>query len=173
MAILTGLWHRLSSSLPWVYLSLFLLRGVARPGHGLGSISQCRRDLCQGLVVHLWLRGLTRRVGMRLIQVTRSLLVAMSPPVLLTLGRKDAVLVSTPDVSRSSASSSCSSPVFQVGMLFKFFISGEALHLTGLCLIWFGFTIFRLGPILPCSTTSSSLMSRWLPLIIPLFKRGG
>ena len=32
-----------------------------------------------------------------------------------------------------------------------FLINGEALHLTGLCLIWFGVTIFRLGPILPCS----------------------
>ena len=37
MAVLTGLWHRLSSSLLWVCLSLFLLRMVARPGHGLGS----------------------------------------------------------------------------------------------------------------------------------------
>ena len=31
-----------------------------------GSISWCRRDLYQGLVVLLWLRGLTCRVGMRL-----------------------------------------------------------------------------------------------------------
>ena len=30
-------------------LGLFLLRGVTRPDHGLGSISQYRRDLCQGL----------------------------------------------------------------------------------------------------------------------------
>ena len=46
-------------------------RGVARPDHGLGSISQYRRDLCQGLcqglVGHLCLRGLTWSVGMRLI----------------------------------------------------------------------------------------------------------
>ena len=57
LAILTGLWCRLSNSLPWVCLRLFPLRGVARPGHGLGSISQSERDLClglcQGLVVHL------------------------------------------------------------------------------------------------------------------------
>ena len=91
MAILTGLWHRLSSNLPWICLSLFLLRGVARPGHNLGSISWCRRDLCQGLVVHLWLRGFTWRVGMRLIKVARSLLVAVSPPVLLKLGGKGSV----------------------------------------------------------------------------------
>ena len=33
MTILIGHWCRLGSSLPWVCLSLFLLRGVARPGH--------------------------------------------------------------------------------------------------------------------------------------------
>ena len=120
MAVLTGLWHRLSS-IPWVCFSIFLLGGVAKPGHKLGSISWCRRDLCQGLVVHLWLRGLTWRVGMRLIQVARSLLVAVSPPVLPLLGGKGPMGVGAPDVSWSSDSSSCSSAVFQVGMLFKFF----------------------------------------------------
>ena len=50
-----------------------------------------------------------------------NLLVAMSPPVLPTLGGKRSVGVSAPDVSWSSASSSSSSAVFQVGMLFKFF----------------------------------------------------
>ena len=68
MAVLIGLWHRLTL---WVCFSLFLLKGVARPDHRLGSISQYRRDLCQGLcqglVGHLWLRGLTWRVGMGLI----------------------------------------------------------------------------------------------------------
>ena len=121
MFILTGLWHRHSSRLLWVCLSLFHLRGVAKPGQGLSSILWCRRDLCQGLVVHLWLRGLIWRVGMRLIQVTRSLLVAVSPPVLLTLGEKESMGVGTPDVSWSSASSSSSSAVFQLGILFKFF----------------------------------------------------
>ena len=38
---------------------------------------------------HLWLRGLPWSVGMRLVQVARSLLVAVSPPVLLRLGDKD------------------------------------------------------------------------------------
>ena len=33
----------------------------------------------------------------------------------------------------------------------NFLISGEVLHPTGLCLIWFGATIFSLDPILPCS----------------------
>ena len=90
--------------------------------------SQYRRDLCQGLcqdlVGHLWLRGLTWSVGMRLIQVARNLLVAVSPPVLLRLGERGAMGVSAPDVpypSASSASSSSTSAAFQVGMLFKFF----------------------------------------------------
>ena len=121
MAVLTGLWHRLSSSLLCVCLNLFLLRGVARPGHRLSSISWCRRDLCHGLVVLPWLRGLTWRVGMRLFQVERVLQVAVSPLVLLTLGGKGSVGVSAPDVSWSSASPSSLSAVFQVGMLFKFF----------------------------------------------------
>ena len=121
MAVLTALWYRLSSSLLWVCLSLFPLRGVARPGHRLGSISRWSRDLCQGLVVLLWLRGLTWQVGMRLIQLARSLLDVMPPQVLLTLGGKGSLGVGTPDVSWSSASSSSSSAVFQVGMLFKFF----------------------------------------------------
>ena len=46
MAILIGHCHRL---ILWVCLSLFLLKGVARPDHGLGSNSQYRRDLCQAL----------------------------------------------------------------------------------------------------------------------------
>ena len=128
MAILIGLWHRLIISLLWVCRSLFLLRGVASPDHGLGSISQYRRDLCQGLcqglVGLLWLRGLTWSVGMRLIQVARSLLGAVSSPVLLRLGERGAMEVGTSNVlesSVSSASLSSTSATFQVGMLFKFF----------------------------------------------------
>ena len=109
-------------------LSVFLLRGLARPDHRLGSNSQYRRDLCQGqcqgLVGHLFLRGLTCRVGMRLIQVARSLLVAVYPPVLLSLEEGGGMGVGAPDVpeaSTSSASSSSTSETFQVGMLFKFF----------------------------------------------------
>ena len=98
-------------------LSLSLLRGVARPGHGLGSISQCRRDLCQDLVVLPWQRGLTWRQGMQLIQVARSLLVAVSPPVLLILGGKGSMGVSAHDVSQSSVSSSSSSAVFFFGLV--------------------------------------------------------
>ena len=137
MAILIGLWYRL---ILWLCLSLFLLRGVASPDHGLGSNSQCRRELCQGLcwglVGHLCLTGLTWRVGMRPIWVARSLLVAVSLPVLLIQEEKGALGVGTPDVpepSTSSASSSSTSATFQVGMLFKFLINGEALHPSGLC----------------------------------------
>ena len=45
-------------------LSLFPLREVAKPGQRLGSISLCKRGLCEGLVVPLWLRGLTWQVGL-------------------------------------------------------------------------------------------------------------
>ena len=155
----------------------FLLTGVARPDHGLSSNSQDRKDLCQGLchglVGHLCLRGLTWRVGMRLIQVARSLLVAASPPVLLSLEEKGvwelALLV-------------CQSPqllqpphhlhlqLFRLVCFSTFLINGEALHPTGLCLILFRVTIFSLGPILPCSMTSGTLMSRQQQLIIQLFR---
>ena len=64
---------------------------------------------------------------MRLVQVARSLLVAVSPPVLLILGGKGPIGVGTPDVSWSSASSSSSSAVFQVGMLFKFLVQWRSI----------------------------------------------
>ena len=57
---------------------------------------------------------------MRLIQGARSLLVAVSPQVLLILGGRGAVGVGTPHVLQSSASSSSSSAVIQFGMLFSF-----------------------------------------------------
>ena len=84
---------------------------------------------------------------MRLIQVARSLLVAVSTPVLPILGRKGPMGVSTPDVSWSSASSSSSSQqFFRLVCFSNFSINGEALHLTGLCLIWLGVTIFSFSP---------------------------
>ena len=48
MAILIGLWYRLTIGLLWVCLSLFLVRGVARPDHGLGSISHYRKGSVPG-----------------------------------------------------------------------------------------------------------------------------
>ena len=153
MAILIGLWHRLTISLLWVCLSLFLLRRVARPDYGLGSISQYRRDLCQGLcqglVGHLWLRGLTLSVGMRLIQVAQSLLVAVLATSSAESRRKGAW---------GSALLMCQSPqllqpphhlhmqLFRLVYFSNFLINCKALHPTGLCLIWFRFTIFSLGP---------------------------
>ena len=49
---------------------------------------------------------------------------------------------------------------FRLVCFSNFWINGEALHPTGLCLIWFGATIFSLDPFLPCSVTFSTLMSR-------------
>ena len=175
MTILIGLWHRL---ILWLCLSLFLLRGLSRPDHRLGSNSQCRRDLsqglCWGLVEHLCLRGLTWRVGMRLILVARCLLVAVFPPVLWNQEEKGAW---------GSALLMCQSPqplhlphhlhlqLFRLLCFSNFLINGEASHLTGLSLIWFGVTIFSLDRILPCSMTFGTLMSRWLQLIILLFRK--
>ena len=88
--------------------------------------------------------------------MVRSLLVVLFPPVLLSQEGKVGMVVSAPDVSQpstSSSSSSSTSAPFQVGMLFKFLDQWKALHPTGLCLIWFGATIFSLDPVLPCSVT--------------------
>ena len=50
--------------------------------------------------------------------------------------------------------------IFSLVCFSNFLINGEALPPIGLCLIWFGVTIISLYPILPCSVTSSTLMSR-------------
>ena len=100
--------------------------------------------MCQGLVVHLWLRGLTWRVGMKLVQVATCLLVAVSPPVLPILGGKGAVGVGTTDVVQSSAPHHLHLQ-FSGWYAFQILINGAALHLTTLCLIWLGVTIFSLA----------------------------
>ena len=89
---------------------------------------------------------------MRLIEVARSLLVALSPPVLLILGRKGSMGVGTPDVSPSSASSSSSCTVFSGWYAFQILDQWRSLisnrfvlnmvqgghHLQlGYCLPWF------------------------------------
>ena len=109
----------------------------------------CKKNLCQGLLVPLWLRGLTWRVGLRLIKVAGSQLVVVFLPVLLTLGRRGAIGIGIPDVLQSTASSSSSASVIQVGILSNFWIQGGALLPTGLCLIWFRVFIFSLGLIQP------------------------
>ena len=60
---------------------------------------------------------------------------------------------------------------FRLVCFSNFWINGEALHPTGLCLIWFKATIFSLDPVLPCSVTFGTVMSRCLQLIILLFRR--
>ena len=180
MVVLIGLWHRLTISLLLVCLSLFLLRGVARPDHGLGSISHYRREKrpLSGSVPGTSRASMAKRPHLECGNEVhpggkKSACGSVSTSSTET-GRKGAMGVGAPDVPESSASSaspSSTSAAFQVGMLFKFFINGEALHPTHLCLIWFEVTIFSLGPILPCSITSGNLMSRWLQLIIPLFRR--
>ena len=137
MAVLIGLWHRL---ILWLCLSLFFLRGVARLDHKLGSNSQYRRDLCQGLcqglVGHLGLRGLTWRMGMRLIWVARSLLVAVSPPVLLhqeEMGAWGLALLMYQSPQRHYPPHHLHLQLFRLVCFSNFWINGEALHPTGLC----------------------------------------
>ena len=67
-------------------LSLFPLREVAKPGLSLVSISLCKRGLCRGLLVPLWLRGLTWRVGLRVMQVARSLQVTVLSLLIIFIG---------------------------------------------------------------------------------------
>ena len=62
--------------------------------------------------------------------MARSLLVALFPPVLLSQEGKVGMGVGTPDVpqlSTSSSSSSSTSAMFQVGMLFKFFVQWRSI----------------------------------------------
>ena len=59
------------------------------------------------------------QVGLRLIKVPESLLVVVSLPVLLTLGRRGAMGDVIPDMLQSTASSSSSS-IVQVGTLPNF-----------------------------------------------------
>ena len=63
------------------------------------------------------------------------MLVVVFLPVLLMLGRRGTISVGAPDVSQSTAFSLSSSLVLKVGMLFHFWINGEALLPTGLCLV--------------------------------------
>ena len=42
---------------------------------------------------------------------------------------------------------------FRLVCFSKYLINGEALHPIGLCLLWFGATLFSLDPILPFSVT--------------------
>ena len=99
---------------------------------------------------------------------------ALFPPVLLSQEGKVGMGVSTPDVPQpftSSSSSSSTSAMFQVGMLFNFFDQWRSITFNRFVLNRFGATIFSLDPVLPCSVTSGTLMSRQLQLINLLFRR--
>ena len=73
-----------------------------------------------GLAVPLWLKGLTWRVGLRLIQVGKKSAGCSVSASSADARNKGAMGVGTPDVSQSTASSSFSSMLFQVGMLSHF-----------------------------------------------------
>ena len=151
MAISTGLRHRFGNSLPWACPSLFPPRGVAKPGHGLGSISLCERGLCQGLVVPLWLKGLTWT------HPSGKKSAGGSVSACSTGTRRNGGMgVGTPDVLQSLASSSSSSAVFQVGMLSQFLDQWRSITSNRFVLNMVQVTIFSLGDALPCSVTSSS-----------------
>ena len=175
MAILIGLWHR---CILWSCLHLFLLRGLARPDHGLGSTSQCRRDLCQGLcwglVGHLCLRGPHLENGKEAHLSGKKSTSGSVSTSSIESRRKGGMGVSTPDVSEPSTSSSSSlstSATFQVGMLFKFFDQWRSITSNRFVLNMVQVTIFSLDSILPCSMTFGTLMSGQLQLIILLFRR--
>ena len=59
----------------------------------------------------LWQRGITLRVGLRLIKVAENLLVVVFLPALLTLGRMQAKEDGIPDVLQAKTLSSFSSVV--------------------------------------------------------------
>ena len=105
--------------------------------------------------------------------MARSLLVAESSPVPLRL-RERGVWGSAFLMSQSplllQPPHHLHLHLFRLVCFSNFLINGKALHPTGLCLIWFGVTIFSFGPILPCSMTSDNLMSRQQQLIILLFR---
>ena len=105
--------------------------------------------------------------------MSRSLLVALSPPVLLSLEERwvwGLALLMCQSSQLLQPPHHLYLQLFRLVCFSKFLIIGEAYYPTGLCLIWFGVTIFSLGPVLPCSMTSDNLLSRQQLLIILLFR---
>ena len=105
----------------WSLAQCFPPMRDGKSGQRLGSVSMYKRDLCQSPVVHLWQRGLTWRVKLRLIKVAENLLVVVFLPAVLALGRRWVRADSIPDVLQaipwSSSSSFCcadryTSPIF-------------------------------------------------------------
>ena len=177
MVVLIGLWHRLTL---WVCLSLFLLRGVARPDHRLGSISQYRRDLCQGLCQGHRGASLAKRPHLESgneahLSGKKSAGGSVSTSSAGTRRKRDVGVGSldVPESLASSASSSSTSAAFHVGMLFKFFDQLRSITSSRFVLnmVQGHHLQLRSHPSLPCSITSGNLMSRQLQLIITLFRR--
>ena len=142
MSLLIGLWHRLTISLLWVYLSLPPKRGSkARPQtvfhftvqkrpmsgslSGPSGISLAKRPhfKCGNEAYPGGKKSADGSVSMSSAEARRQGL--LQPPCHLHL------------------------QLFRLVCFSNFLISGEALHLKGLCLIWFGVTIFSLGLVLP------------------------
>ena len=108
---------------------------------------------------------------MRLIQVARSLLVAVSPPVLLSQVEKGGCGGGTPDVlepSTSSSSLSSTSATFHVGVLFDQWRSITSNRFV-LNMVWGHHLQLRSCPPLFCDFQHFNV--RQQQLIIPLFRR--
>ena len=141
MAILIGLWCRL---ILWVCLSPFLLKGVARPDHRLGSNSQYRRDLCQSLCP--WTSGASLPKQPHLesgneahLHGKKSAGDTVSTSSTESRRKGGCGGQCTPDVSQPSTSCHPPHPLHlqhsRLVCFSNFLINGKALHPTGLCLI--------------------------------------
>ena len=118
MAILIGLWHRL---LLWVCLSLFLLRGVARPDHGHGFQFTVQKRPMSGSVPRTSGASLPKRPHLESgnearLSGKKSAVGSVSTSSAESR-RKGGMGVGTPDMpepSTSSASSSSTSALFRL-----------------------------------------------------------
>ena len=119
----------------------------------------------------LWQRCLAWRERLRVIKVAENLLVAVSLPVLLTLGRRGAIGNSIPNMLQSITSLSSSLSIGQVGTPPKFLDQGMSITPMDLWLIWLRVTIFQLRshPSLICNFKWFSVKAA--QLIIPLSKK--
>ena len=126
---------------------------------------------CQMLVVGHLQKNFTKKLKLRTIRKVGSHLV-MHFTVSLILGRRDAMGDGNPDVlhccwlHKQHLHKLCRLVHFP-----SFFISGEALLPTGLCLICLKVTIFSLGAILYYAVISNGLKLRVLKIIILLSRR--
>ena len=139
---------------------------MAERGHGLGNISLCTRPV-------LGSGGASLAKRPQLEWGTETYPGGKKSAGGVSANSADArkkgpVGVSAPDVSQFTASSSLSS-FFRLVCFLIFWISGEALFLTSLCLIWFRVTIFSLGHAPPllcnCWQLNEKVAATHLPII--------